>query len=79
VTRLNILANQLAVARDAMRIASRQAADTEHEIVSLLGLDDCGHRIVQTEDYRVEAARVRNGTAFVSVEKRRELYPCCEG
>jgi hypothetical protein len=77
VTRLNILALRLDDARQAMRIASRQAGEAEREIVSLLGLDDCGHRIVQTEDYRVEAARVRGGGSFVTVQ-RRDSYPCQE-
>jgi len=79
VTRLNILANQLAVARDAVRIASRQAVQTEREIITLLGLDNFGYRLTQSENYRIEAARVSDGTAFVKVEKRVDVYPCQEG
>ncbi len=79
MTRLNILAARLAAARVAARDANREASKIEREIVDQLQLTDCGHRITDSEDYRIEASRMRGGVVMVDVYRLPDNPACAEG
>jgi hypothetical protein len=72
MTRLNVLAHDLAVHRDRMLLASSAARRAEHDIAATLGLGGgaCGYRTTTVEDWIVSVASLGMDQKVVKLEKR---------
>ena len=72
MTRLNVLAHDLAVHRDRILLASSAARRAELEIAATLGLGGgaCGYRTATVEDWIVSVASLGMDQKVVKLEKR---------
>ena len=72
MTRLNVLAHDLAVHRDRILLASAAARRVELDIAATLGLggDVCGYRTATVEDWVVSVASLGDGVMVVRIQKR---------
>ena len=72
MTRLNVLAHDLAVHRDRILLASSAARRAEHDIAATLGLGGgaCGYRTATVEDWVVSVASLGADQKTVKIEKR---------
>jgi hypothetical protein len=72
MTRLNVLAHELANNRDRLRLASEAAARTEREIAATLGLGGgaAGYRTATVEDWIVSVASLGADQKTVRIEKQ---------
>ena len=72
MTRLNVLAHDLAVHRDRILLASSAARRAEQDIAATLGLGGgaCDYRTATVEDWVVSVASLGDGVLVVRIEKR---------
>ena len=72
MTRLNVLAHDLAIHRDRIAMASAAARRVEHDIAATLGLGGtaAGYRTATVEDWVVSVASLGDGVLVVRIEKR---------